>query len=144
MRLVRPINPKETCMNKIVGLVGAISGLASLDAAQAATVAGPNATDDLGARSYAELLDPIPNALALLREVEAADPAPAGSGADPSAGADPNMKVAGDHHHQHHPHHQHHHRPRGSSRHGAQAARLVGFGGEPPNATLRITRRGGR
>ena len=68
--------------NKIVGLVGAISGLASLDAAQAATVAGPNATEVLGARSYAELLDPIPNALALLREVEAADPAP---GADSSA-----------------------------------------------------------
>ena len=64
-------------MDMIVGLVGAISGLASLDAAQAATVAGPNATEVLGARSYAELLDPIPNALAMLREVEAADPAPA-------------------------------------------------------------------
>jgi hypothetical protein len=101
--------------NKIVGLVGAISGLASLDAAQAATVAGPNATEVLGARSYAELLDPIPNALALLREVEAADPAPAGSGADPSVGADPNMKVAAHHHHHHHHryrhhHHHHHHR----------------------------------
>ena len=59
---------------KIIGLVGAISGLASLDTAQAATAAGlPNGTELLGAKSYAELLEPIPNALASLREVEATD-----------------------------------------------------------------------
>jgi hypothetical protein len=95
--------------NKIVGLVGAISGLASLDAAQAATVAGPNATEVLGARSYAELLDPIPNALALLREVEAADDALVGR----ESAADPNVKIAEHHHHHHryrHHHHHHHHR----------------------------------
>ena len=92
---------------KIVGLVGAISGLASFDTAQAATVAGPNATELLGARSYAELLDPIPNALALLWEVEAADAARARR----VSGADPDMKLAAHHHHHHHHryHHHHHH-----------------------------------
>jgi hypothetical protein len=57
---------KETQMNKVVGLLGAISGLATLDAAQAATVETPN-TALTGARSFAELLEPIPNALAVLR-----------------------------------------------------------------------------
>jgi hypothetical protein len=94
--------------NKIVGLVGAISGLASLDAAQAATTAGPNATEVLGARSYAELLDPIPNALALLREVEAADDALA----EQASGPDPNVKVAEHHHHHRYRHHHHHHHHR--------------------------------
>ena len=81
---------------KIVGIVGAISGLASLDTAQAAAVAGPNAPGLLGARSYAELLDPIPNALALLWEVEAADAARA------RRASDPDVKLAAHHHHHHH------------------------------------------
>src|ERR1700719_1991441 len=90
---------------KIVGLVGAISGFASLDTTHAATVAGPNATELLGARSYADLLDPIPNALSLLWEVEAADAARVGR----ESGADPNMKLARHHHHHHHSYHHHHH-----------------------------------
>src|ERR1700674_912273 len=101
---------------KIVGLVGAFSGWASFDTAQAATVAGPNATELLGPRSYAELLDPIPNALALLWEVTAADAARDGrvSGADPDVKL-VGMRARGHHHHHHHHrfyhhHHHHHHR----------------------------------
>lgn len=90
---------------KIVGMVGAISGLASLDSAQAATAPGPSATELLGARSYAELLDPIPNALALLWEVETADAAREGR----VSGTDPNMRLAAHHHHHHRYHHHHHH-----------------------------------
>jgi len=52
---------------KIVGLVGVISGVASFDGAQAAALAVTNASELPTGRSYAELLDPIPNALALLR-----------------------------------------------------------------------------
>jgi hypothetical protein len=92
---------------KIVGMVGAISGLASFDTAQAATATGPNATELLGARSYAELLDPIPNALTLLWEVEAADAAREGR----VSATDPNVRLAAHHHHHHHHryHHHHHH-----------------------------------
>ena len=90
----------------IVGLVGVISGVASFDGAQAAALAGPNASELGTARSYAELLDPIPNALALLR---AADAAQASAGvAEPGSNGDPNVKVAQYHHHHHH-HHRHHH-----------------------------------
>jgi hypothetical protein len=58
----------------IVGLIGAISGLAALDAAQAAPIANPNATGLVPAQSFAELLDPIPNAVAVLRAVDEETP----------------------------------------------------------------------
>jgi|SRR6516165_4868515 hypothetical protein len=95
---------------KIVGVVGVISGLASFDGAQAATEAVPGTNELPAARSYAELLDPIPNALALLM---AADAAQASTGlADPQAQS-PNIKLAQYHHHHHHHyrhyHHHHHH-----------------------------------
>ncbi len=98
---------------KVVGVVGAITGLASLGgAAQAATPATPN-PDVMNARSFAELLDPIPNATALLRA------------ADTAARDTQNASLQGDtqvaqvyivrHHHHHHRywrhhHHHHHHR----------------------------------
>ena len=49
---------------KIVGLVGAVSGLAMMTAVEAAQAR--DVTEVLNARSYAELLQPIPNAAALL------------------------------------------------------------------------------
>ena len=68
-----PRRVKETLMDKkIVGLVGAISGLVSLSAAHAAPITPPSETEVSGAKSYAELLDPIPNALSLLRVADAA------------------------------------------------------------------------
>jgi hypothetical protein len=95
---------------KVVGAIGAIAGLASLDPAQAAPVSGANANQLTPARSYAELLDPIPNAVALLQAAQAADAARFLSG-EPEA----NVELVGGHHHHrrwwwHHHHHHHHHR----------------------------------
>ena len=86
---------------KIVGVIGAITGLAVVDQAQAAPAATPT-PDTKSAPSYAALLDPIPNAVAALR---AADAAAAG-------GEERQMQVAGMKHHHHHSHHHHHHRVR--------------------------------
>ena len=60
---------------KIVGLVGALSVLPPVEAVQAMPAPAPSVSDILRVQSYAELLDPIPNAAALLRVVDAA-PAP--------------------------------------------------------------------
>jgi hypothetical protein len=94
----------------IVGIVGAVAGLATVGGAQAATPATQDAGGVLAAQSFAELLDPIPNALAALR---AADSAAAAAPARDEA----EMKVAqlyiGVGHHHHHRsfrHHHHHHR----------------------------------
>jgi len=107
-------------MNKVVGLVGAISGLATLDAAQAATVESPNTIGLTGAQSFAELLEPIPNALAVLRAMDAAEAARAAE----EAAADPTVTLVQYHHHHRyhhhhlvprilrHHHHHHHHRYR--------------------------------
>jgi hypothetical protein len=51
---------------KIAGLLGAAATLASMDAALAATTAAPSPADTMRVASYAELLAPIPNAVALL------------------------------------------------------------------------------
>jgi hypothetical protein len=95
---------------KIAGLLGAVGALASLDTAQA-TIA-TDSTTMLKAQSYADLLNPIPNAAAILK---AAD----------EAGDTSGVRVAENaHHHHHHSyrrehkiivaprrhHHHHHHR----------------------------------
>lgn len=90
---------------KIVGIVGAIAGLASLDATQGAANAAPNPDALKGAQSYAELLNPIPNALATLRAADS-------DAARTQVSKD--VRVAADHHHHHHhryvkPKHRHHH-----------------------------------
>ncbi|HLH90555.1 MAG TPA: hypothetical protein VKX28_19045 [Xanthobacteraceae bacterium] len=98
---------------KIVGVIGAITGLAAMDQGAQATPA-TQTPDPMNVRSYAELLDPIPNALAALR---AADMAAAQDQA--VDGQQGNVQVAGYHHHHHsrwrsrwwhHHHHHHHHR----------------------------------
>ena len=90
----------------IASVVGAVAGLATLDtAAQAAPTPAP---ETKGAQSFAELLEPIPNALALLR---AADTAAAARETEAVAGE--NVQVAQYHHHHHRyfrHHHHHHHR----------------------------------
>jgi hypothetical protein len=78
-----------------IGIVGALAGMASLEATQPAT-AGPEPVLR-GVQSYADLLDPIPNALATLRAIDAA-PVQAASAAD-------GVQVAQYHHHHHHHHH---------------------------------------
>lgn len=96
---------------RIAGVVGAISGLAAVNGAQAA-VATPNTVTLPAAGSYAELLDPIPNALALLRTIEAIETSQA---ALPSE--DANVMLARYHHHHHRGRHHHHHHHRGRHHH---------------------------
>jgi hypothetical protein len=92
---------------KIIGLVGAISGFVSLsNVAQAAPLVTPSESELSGARSFGELLDPIPNALQLLR---VADAGAAAAGGHSGVGGNPNVKLVNDHHHHHHHHKYHHH-----------------------------------
>ena len=89
---------------KIGGLIAAISGLASAGNAQATPVASaPQLTK---AQSFVELLDPIPNAAALLRVADAAAVAAARQS---GSSKNPNLKLVYDHHHHHHNYHHHHH-----------------------------------
>jgi hypothetical protein len=74
---------------KIAGLLGAVGALASLDTAQA-TIA-TDSTTMLKAQSYADLLNPIPNATATLKAVD-------------EAGDTSEVRVAENAHHHHHHH----------------------------------------
>ena len=58
---------------KIAGLVGAVSAFATVTAVEAAQAR--EVTEVLNARSYAELLQPIPNAVALLMAADAVNAA---------------------------------------------------------------------
>jgi hypothetical protein len=100
-------------MNKVLGIVGAVSGLAALDSAQAAGLETPNTTGLTAAKSYAELLEPIPNALAVLRAVDAAE---AARGAQATA-TDADVTLVQYHHHHHHRVRHHHHHNRWWRRH---------------------------
>jgi hypothetical protein len=80
----------------ITGLLGAV---ATLGVAQAAPTPDPN--DALKANSFAELLEPIPNATAVLNAM------------DEKPATENNVQLAYHHHHHHHHHwrrrHHHHH-----------------------------------
>jgi hypothetical protein len=87
---------------KIAGLAGAITSLASMHAADASPA--QNVTEIMSPRFYAELLQPIPNATALLKVVDSADAARA----EVEAKRNPNVRLAQYwdycpyHHHHHH------------------------------------------
>jgi hypothetical protein len=81
---------------KIAGLVGAMATLGAFNGAQAAPTPSPAPTDVLRANSFADLLEPIPNAAALLRAVDESGPIPS---------ADENVQLAQFYHHHHHHHH---------------------------------------
>ena len=89
---------------RIAGLLGAVATIGAMNAAQAAP--GPQVpTESLRANSFAELLEPIPNAVSLLQAVDESQPAPAVEG---------NVQLAQYYHHHHHHHHfwrrwRHHH-----------------------------------
>jgi hypothetical protein len=98
---------------KIAGLLGGVAALTALGTAQAATPQSIAPGDGLRASSYADLLAPIPNAVAALQKDDAARDVKAASGM---------VRVAEDHHHHHHHryhkrvivvkphrHHRHHH-----------------------------------
>ena len=95
---------------KIAGLAGAITSLASMHAADASPA--QNVTEIVSPRSYAELLQPIPNATALLKAVDSADAARA----EVEAKRNPNVRLAQywdyyPHHHHHHHHHNSYYQP---------------------------------
>jgi hypothetical protein len=91
---------------KLAGLLGVVGALVSLDAAHAAITNDP--TTALTARSYADLLNPIPDAMAKLKAADEAD-------------GTARVRVAENAHHHHHhsyhrerkivvaPHRHHHH-----------------------------------
>ena len=81
---------------KIAGLLGAMATLGAFNAAEAAPVPSPAPTDVLRANSFADLLEPIPNAVALLQAVDESGPI---------SSADENIQLAQYHHHHHHHHH---------------------------------------
>lgn len=83
---------------KIAGLLGAVATLGAFNAAQAAPTPSPAPSDMLRANSFADLLQPIPNAAALLRAVDESGP---------SSSADENIQLAQFYHHHHHHHHHH-------------------------------------
>jgi hypothetical protein len=88
----------------IIGLLGGASALALLGGAQPSVASPSDETATLQpARSFAELLDPIPNASSVLQaEDERAT-------ADASADEKPMVVAQYHHHHHHHHHHYHHH-----------------------------------
>jgi len=85
---------------KIVGLAGAMTSLASMHPAEAALV--QSETEIMNPRSYSELLQPIPNAVALLKAVDRANAARA----EAEAKRKPNVRLA---QYYYYPHHHHHH-----------------------------------
>jgi hypothetical protein len=78
---------------KIAGLLGAVAALGTLAGAQAAVP-----SDVLKANSYADLLEPIPNAARTLQALEEQAPAKPGEA---------NVQVAQFYYHHHHHHHHH-------------------------------------
>ncbi|MGZ5876968.1 MAG: hypothetical protein ACXWKP_33370 [Bradyrhizobium sp.] len=85
---------------KIAGLLGAMATLGAFNAAEAAPIPSPAPTDVLRANSFADLLEPIPNAAALLQAVDESKPAPS---------ANENVQLTQFYYHDHHHHHHHHH-----------------------------------
>ncbi len=86
----------------IAGLIGAVSVLAA-GSAQAAAAAPVQLDQVMRATSYADLLRPVPNALAVLR-AQSELPAPA-----PTDDATAMLRKVQYHHHHHHHHRRHHH-----------------------------------
>jgi hypothetical protein len=85
--------------NKITGLLGAMAAVGALGVAQAAPA--PDTSDVLKANSFAELLQPIPDAATRLKAMDESQSSEGG-----------NIQLAYHHHHHHHHHmrrHHHHH-----------------------------------
>ncbi|WP_298252843.1 hypothetical protein [Bradyrhizobium sp.] len=83
---------------KIAGLLGAVATLGAVNASQAAPMRAPAPSDILKVNSFAELLEPIPNAAELLKIVDQSGPGPS-----PAANVQPAQYWY--HHHHHHHHH---------------------------------------
>jgi hypothetical protein len=95
---MRPVSDieGEVMERKIAGVLGAIATLGAVSAAQAAPMAAPAPGDALRANSFAELLEPIPNATETLKAVDQSRPGPS---------TEANVQLAQYYHHHHHHHH---------------------------------------
>jgi hypothetical protein len=88
---------------RLAGLLGAAATLGTLGTAQAASGPATEPSEVLQAGSYADLLQPIPNAAATLKVIDEGTP---------MASAEPKVQLAQMHHHHHHHHHHHFRRHR--------------------------------
>jgi hypothetical protein len=94
---------------KIAGLLGAVAAISSMTSANAAA---PGPAETLQATSYADLLNPVPNAVAQLIADDAARATRSRGGGELDVAQ---IRVVADHHHHHHRyhrrhrHHHHHH-----------------------------------
>jgi hypothetical protein len=87
-----------------LGLVGATFGAAALmTSAQASPTPPEDLNSTMQAESYADLLAPIDNAIALLRTAEMSN------SADEASNDGATIQLAWHHHHHHYHHHHHHH-----------------------------------
>src|ERR1700740_2949852 len=59
---------------KIAGLLGAMAAFGTLNGAEAAPAPTPDPSEALKVNSYAELLEPIPDAVKVLRAIEEQSP----------------------------------------------------------------------
>ena len=87
----------------VMGLVAAIGAVAPLAGAEAAVVSSHDAVQSLHAATIADLLEPIPNAVAVLAALDAAPAAEVAK--NPTKG----VQVVQWHHHHHHYHHHYYH-----------------------------------
>ena len=90
----------------VAGLIGAVTLLAAVDPALAAMPAPTGLKAAMQAESYADLLKPIPNAVALLKESDAA--AAKAELLAPATEGEATVQEA--QYYYHHHHHHHHHR----------------------------------
>jgi hypothetical protein len=85
--------------SKLIGAVGVLSAFVTFDVSRAAIPGASDVSEFLKPQSFAELLAPVPDALALLKAVDEAQ----------SAKREANPQVAQYYYHHHHHHHHHHH-----------------------------------
>ena len=85
--------------SKLVGAVGVLSAFVTFDVSRAATPVASNVSEFLKPQSFAELLNPVPNARALLDDVDEAQ----------SKQRKANPQLAQYYPYYHHHHHHHHH-----------------------------------
>jgi ABC-type nickel/cobalt efflux system permease component RcnA len=90
---------EEKMPRKFFGAVSVMSAFAALDSAQATPTIPSDVNEFLRPQSFAQLLEPVPNALALLKAVDEAQAAESRS----------KVKLAQYFYHHHHHHHTHHH-----------------------------------
>jgi hypothetical protein len=93
----------ESMEKKIAGLLGAVAALGAVNAAQAAQAPSPAPSEVMRANSFADLLEPIPNAASLLQAIDESEPAqPTDSNVQL---AQLSIEVGPRRHHHHHHHH---------------------------------------